>query len=322
MYDFSDQSVLILSCEQREPIDEEGGEQSTLYVIQIKAQLAVLKVYNRNPEKPEKDHQSFQTEKSALEALRNSPYIVHIEGANEGNINEPQQVLDQINEEVERAGTNSKWQSENELAGGSSWILMEYCDLGTVEELLREYDASDRKLPLAFVLHVLEALTEASGAMRNSESTIFHGDIHIGNILLKTPTSTASHDQYPDIKLADFGIAELIHQPAQNPDIDQGFRSTITSALRTVYGMISPDLEPGFKISKDWFATHYHDEAAAPAFDQIPYPLVDSKTVTMNDLRAAVAQLSDHKPFLIPIDKEDLTEPIGLLSPGQFSALE
>ncbi|PVH92813.1 hypothetical protein DM02DRAFT_635057 [Periconia macrospinosa] len=87
-------------------------------------------------------------------------------------------------------------------------LYMEYCDFGSLSELMERHKAAKKKVPEPFIWHVLVSITKAlrechEGIYENEKWVpISHGDVCPSNILLSSSPRT---NQFPRVVLADFG---------------------------------------------------------------------------------------------------------------------
>jgi serine/threonine protein kinase len=98
----------------------------------------------------------------------------------------------------------------NDLA---PWVITDYCDGGTLQNLTNNMSKGKRCVPELFLWHVFESLLTAAHACHTGYPTwhqrtwdpIYHRDIILGNIFLMSSKSPS--DSYPTVVLADFGCA-------------------------------------------------------------------------------------------------------------------
>ncbi|CAN5520379.1 hypothetical protein BH10ACI2_BH10ACI2_10270 [soil metagenome] len=84
------------------------------------------------------------------------------------------------------------------LTNGNPFMVMDYIKGGSLRKTLRE----NKQLPLDYVAHIVESITDALGAAHADK--ILHRDIKPENIML-----SPRHDGYPRVRLIDFGIARV-----------------------------------------------------------------------------------------------------------------
>ena len=95
-------------------------------------------------------------------------------------------------------------------APGQTAYYMEYCSGGDLYDLIKGYhNKHNLKIPESFVWHVYLQLAEALAWLQENNNspekfTIVHRDIKPQNVFVRKSRSDA---EYPDIVLADFGIA-------------------------------------------------------------------------------------------------------------------
>lgn len=82
------------------------------------------------------------------------------------------------------------------------WLVTDFCNSGTLAQLVQTYEDEDRSLPEAFLWHTFEGLAQALRFCH--ERGIVHRDITLSNIFLH---SDNLDDAYPLVRLADFGCA-------------------------------------------------------------------------------------------------------------------
>jgi serine/threonine protein kinase len=101
---------------------------------------------------------------------------------------------------------------------GFDRIFLEYCDMGTLQTVLKKHSQSGVKIPESFIWHVIESLAKAlefchngrggaPGSHQDSKTwvPIIHMDINPGNVFLSSPTKATS--PHPYVVLGDFGAA-------------------------------------------------------------------------------------------------------------------
>lgn len=138
----------------------------------------------------------YKREVSALKALKRCPYIIDMVSNKNGGNCMPLQ----------------------------AWILFEYCDLGTLATLIERHKTCGKQIRESFVLHVLWSLVEALSFMQSGEievgrvdrthEWILHGDMHPGNIFLRTSKKRSGE---LDIILADFGSSQHFRSWSDEP---------------------------------------------------------------------------------------------------------
>ncbi|KAI4609204.1 hypothetical protein J4E83_008846 [Alternaria metachromatica] len=99
----------------------------------------------------------------------------------------------------------------------SPYLVTEYCDKGTLADLIKNWNERGKLIPESFVWQVFEALVTAvqylhHGSYPYNEAaynwdSITHRDIIPSNILLKSGPQVNPNDYPVSIKLADFGCA-------------------------------------------------------------------------------------------------------------------
>ncbi|KAF2660792.1 kinase-like protein [Lophiostoma macrostomum CBS 122681] len=102
------------------------------------------------------------------------------------------------------------------------WLCMEFCQYGTLDQLLSRYVDTDTRIPEAFLWHVFASLAsaiqychfgpESHASGHSSWDMVVHRDITLRNIFLGAASdpacSNSGHtNRYPSIKLGDFGCA-------------------------------------------------------------------------------------------------------------------
>jgi serine/threonine protein kinase len=114
------------------------------------------------------------------------------------------------------------------------WVCMEQCNAGTLKACMAKNLTTTKCAPELFIWHVFESLVEAvrfchcgPAGKRAMWDPIFHRDIIPGNILLHQDVK--DEDNYPWVKLADFGcavteseVAEKGLRPGDLPEEDPG----------------------------------------------------------------------------------------------------
>lgn len=85
-----------------------------------------------------------------------------------------------------------------------STIYTEYCDLGTLDNLLHPAVWPGGSIPESFLWHVLRSLAEAVRHLQQNGNFIYHRDIHPGNIFLASQPDNRS---WPRVILGDFGCS-------------------------------------------------------------------------------------------------------------------
>ncbi|KAL9004762.1 MAG: hypothetical protein Q9188_002419, partial [Gyalolechia gomerana] len=104
----------------------------------------------------------------------------------------------------------------------STKLYYEYCSLGDLQDLIDNHFKRDIKVPEGFIWHAFAQLAEAvhhlhTGAWdeQGKHVSILHRDIKPTNILLRPSSSSSSsggnNNIYPDLVLADFGVATHGH---------------------------------------------------------------------------------------------------------------
>jgi serine/threonine protein kinase len=102
-------------------------------------------------------------------------------------------------------------------------LYLEYCDGGSMDDIIRRYREAEVPIPEAFIWEVFVAMIRAIGYMHLGIAVddptltpvkgwipIIHRDIQTGNVLLSSSQSSGS--SYPRVILADFGAsATSIH---------------------------------------------------------------------------------------------------------------
>ena len=106
------------------------------------------------------------------------------------------------------------------VPGSSQVLVFEYCDAGDLFDLIGKYKRHAAKIPEAFLWHLGTHLSEAVSylhyGIRGSDTRgpsnwtpILHCDIKPENLLLRWPPGESRRQRYPDIVLADFGVAYI-----------------------------------------------------------------------------------------------------------------
>ena len=106
----------------------------------------------------------------------------------------------------------------DQIPGSSQVIVFEYCDAGDLWDLLSKFREHRYKVPESFLwhigIHMSEALAYIHHGVRGSGrpahwTGVIHADIKPENILLRWVPGESRNSRYPDIVLADFGVAQI-----------------------------------------------------------------------------------------------------------------
>jgi serine/threonine protein kinase len=105
-------------------------------------------------------------------------------------------------------------------------MVFEYCELGDLWHLAEKYKNAGKTPPEGFIWHVLLQLSEALAFLHFGHGSInaghkewtpvFHRDIKPDNVFLKADPA-GNVDEYPNVKLGDFGVAIASDDPEYNP---------------------------------------------------------------------------------------------------------
>ncbi|KAI4193438.1 MAG: hypothetical protein LQ350_008316 [Teloschistes chrysophthalmus] len=109
-------------------------------------------------------------------------------------------------------------------------LYNEYCPLNTLMEVVDNYDIHNARIPEGFIWHTLTHLAEALAYIHLGHSTdpsspsiaksdhftpILHRDIKPENVFLR-PSSSSTSSPYPDVVLADFGLATFTEETSED----------------------------------------------------------------------------------------------------------
>ena len=155
-------------------------------------------------------------------------------------------------------------------APGQTAYYMEYCSGGDLYDLIKNYHKHNLKVPESFVWHVYLQLAEALAWMQENNGNgykVVHRDIKPQNVFIR---KSRYDGEYPEIVLADFGIATtrviscegpkdfLGTMAYQGPELPLHSRSGDTWAVGAcIHEMTigSPPISrapPGYSV-KDWY---------------------------------------------------------------------
>ncbi|ESZ90291.1 hypothetical protein SBOR_9320 [Sclerotinia borealis F-4128] len=116
------------------------------------------------------------------------------------------------------------WADLNILRNHFSLFILEFCDMGTLFEMVKTSERTSNYIPEGFIWHAFEQLLDGLTFLHGehpaykdlpefrgrNRSTILR-DIKPNNIFLQSPPPGSPDKTYPNLKLADFG--EAIHLP-------------------------------------------------------------------------------------------------------------
>ena len=167
------------------------------------------------------------------------------------------------------------------VSGPKLTMGLEYCSGGDLGDFAYSYQVKGIRVPESFIWHTYIQLSEAlayihTGYTRESRPTprswqaILHRDIKPDNVFLRKPSSS-SRTNYPDIVLADFGIAKpkppsgtqdkdddylLGTVSYQGPELVHSREGDVWSAGACIHTLVhfSPPIKrkpPGMRM-KDW----------------------------------------------------------------------
>ncbi|MCJ1407717.1 G2-specific serine/threonine protein kinase [Ptychographa xylographoides] len=117
------------------------------------------------------------------------------------------------------------------LHRASTRMIMEYCDGGDLSDFIYNYHRKGFSIPEAFIWHVFihmaEALAFIHFGVGRANTTgrpwkqVLHRDVKPENMLLKWRAGVSKESNYPEVKLADFGLAACTND-ANHSDIFYG----------------------------------------------------------------------------------------------------
>lgn len=130
------------------------------------------------------------------------------------------------------------------LEGKCPYLVMEYVDGLSLDELLRGIQVTERKLAVGDALYIIERVSDALDYAHRladddgSPIGVVHRDVNPRNILIGSDGI---------VKLTDFGIAKALHQPSR----------TLPGRVKGTLGYMSPEQATGQSIDarSDQFAT-------------------------------------------------------------------
>lgn len=149
-------------------------------------------------------------------------------------------IMQQLNDAEERRD----WKPKNILRlrsfkyfpSAEKWrFFLEFARHGDLHKLLYNYRGWNTYLPEEFLWHVFHSLAKAAVIMEEGPFTdlesqqptgwsVVHFDIKPENIYMAPPTRDAGFPDYPTIKVADFGLAELTGEDDElNPAVYQTY---------------------------------------------------------------------------------------------------
>jgi serine/threonine protein kinase len=138
---------------------------------------------------------------------------------------------------------------EHFIHGGRLCIVMEFSDVGTVDNVVQKFKYTSRRWNellgaewsvWRFLSHVSNALAYLHGFKHDP---ILHRDLHPGNILGFTVDCELEKKEVTNWKLADFGIAKLVDSRHLN--------SFNTSAVPGMFIYMAPEVLDGEKYTFD-----------------------------------------------------------------------
>lgn len=92
-------------------------------------------------------------------------------------------------------------------AMGQLCIVMEYCDLGTLEEFMSSHV---KPFPEFEIWRLVRQFSSALSFLHSQHPPILHNDLKPANILCKTNPAIAVADGQIEIKIADFGVCNVL----------------------------------------------------------------------------------------------------------------
>ena len=125
-------------------------------------------------------------------------------------------------------------------------FMMEFCDGGDLQKLANRYFKQELDIPESFLWHVFLQVAEGLAYIhqgygqteipKNEWSSVIHADIKLDNLFLKWRAGANYNEDYPDIKIGDFGLSIItkertdeapyiyragtaIYQPPERPQV-------------------------------------------------------------------------------------------------------